>query len=94
VLPAEFHLCSLYTWKLNFGQTIWDKIEVLPFGTLWEIYIWEQFGNKRRKQKILLPHPLLKKKKICTVHKCMLSLPIGCMKFLFPKLFITIFRLG
>jgi hypothetical protein len=24
----------------------------------------------------------------------MLSLPIGCMKFLFPKLFVTIFGLG
>jgi hypothetical protein len=23
--------------------------------------------------------------------ECMLSLPIGCMKFLFPELFITIF---
>jgi hypothetical protein len=26
--------------------------------------------------------------------KCMLGLPIGCMKFLFQKLFITIFGLG
>jgi hypothetical protein len=26
--------------------------------------------------------------------ECMLSLPIGCMKFLFPKLFVTIFGLG
>jgi hypothetical protein len=25
--------------------------------------------------------------------ECMLSLPIGCMKFLFPKLFATIFGL-
>jgi len=69
-------------------------------------YIWEQVGNKRKKQKILLPrpllkrkkqkillpHPLLKKKKNCTVHECMLSLLIGCMKFLFPKPFITIFH--
>jgi len=27
-------------------------------------------------------------------HECMLSLPIGCMKFLFPKLFVTIFGLA
>jgi hypothetical protein len=27
-------------------------------------------------------------------NECMLSLPIGCMKFLFPKLFVTIFDLG
>jgi hypothetical protein len=26
--------------------------------------------------------------------ECMLSLPIGCMKFLFPKLFVSIFGLG
>jgi hypothetical protein len=26
--------------------------------------------------------------------ECMLSLPIGCTKFLFPKLFVTIFGLG
>jgi hypothetical protein len=26
--------------------------------------------------------------------KCMLSVPIGCMKFLFPKQFVTIFGLG
>jgi len=26
--------------------------------------------------------------------ECMLSPPIGCMKFLFPKLFITIFHLA
>jgi hypothetical protein len=26
----HFHLFSLYTWELNFGQTIWDhKIQVL-----------------------------------------------------------------
>jgi len=27
-------------------------------------------------------------------HDCMLSRPIGCMKFLFSKLFVTIFGLG
>jgi hypothetical protein len=26
--------------------------------------------------------------------ECMLSLPIGCMKFLFPELFVTNFGLG
>jgi hypothetical protein len=35
-----FHLFSLYTWELNFGQTKWDKIEVLLgtfYGTTWEL---------------------------------------------------------
>jgi hypothetical protein len=34
------------------------------------------------------------KEKTRAHHECMLSLPIGCMKFLFPKLFVTIFDLG
>jgi hypothetical protein len=34
------------------------------------------------------------KEKTKAHHECMLSLPIGCMKFLFPKLFVTIFGLG
>ncbi len=37
------------------------------------------------------PPPKFKKKK-CKAHSvCALGLPIGCMKFLFPKKFITIF---
>jgi hypothetical protein len=49
--------------------------------------------NKGGKQKFPLPLPFLKEKS-WTIHECMMSLPIGCMKFLFPKLFITIFGLG
>jgi hypothetical protein len=33
------------------------------------------------------------KKKNWIIHECMLSLPIGCMKFLFPELLVTIFGL-
>jgi hypothetical protein len=53
-------------------------------------------GNKEEKQKIPLPPPAPppQKEKIWTVHECKLSLPHGCMKFLFPKLFVTIFGLG
>jgi hypothetical protein len=36
----------------------------------------------------------LKKEKNRVAHECMLSLPIGSMKILLPKLFVTIFRLG
>jgi hypothetical protein len=46
---------------------------------------WDQ----GRKTKNNSPHPTPKKEK-----QCVLSLPIGCMKFGFPKLFVTIFGLG
>jgi hypothetical protein len=45
----------------------------------------------KNKKKSLSPHPLKNlRKKNGTVHEGMLSLPIRCMKFLFPKLFVTI----
>jgi hypothetical protein len=55
---------------------------------------WEHIGNKRKMKKIPPPNlPKLQREKKNTF-ECMLSLPIGCMKFLFPKLFVTIFGLG
>jgi hypothetical protein len=45
---------------------------------------------KEEKQKKNSPQ----KEKTMAHHECMLSLPIGYMKFLFPKLFITILGLG
>jgi hypothetical protein len=56
-------------------------------------------GTKERRKKILSPPPPatptqnLKEKK-SRHFECMLSLPIGYIKFLFPKLFITIFGPG
>jgi hypothetical protein len=50
---------------------------------------WEQ----GRKTKNASP-PLPPKGKNRAHHECMLRLLIGCMKFLFPKLFVTIFGLG
>jgi hypothetical protein len=64
---------------LNFGQTIWDKIEVL-LGTSWELRepqlntlrtYWEHIGNKEAKEKKKKkssptsphPHPTPKRKK-------------------------------
>jgi hypothetical protein len=53
-----FHLVSLYTWELNFGQTEWDKIEVLLgmfYRTIWGLgepqknmmrSHWVNIGNK------------------------------------------------
>jgi hypothetical protein len=58
-----------------------------PLGTCWE---------RRKNEKNPLPHPAapkLKSKK-SRHFECMLSLPIGCMEFLFPKLFVTILGLG
>jgi hypothetical protein len=54
---------------------------------------WELEGNKGKMKKFLPPTQNLKENKL-RHFECMLSLPIGCMKFLFPKLFITIFGLG
>jgi hypothetical protein len=53
--------------------------------------------NKEEKQKVTPPSPCPpppKKEKTRANHECMLSHPIGCMKFLFPKLFVSIFGLG
>jgi hypothetical protein len=47
---------------------------------------WEQ---ERKKKKIIPAQP--PKGKNRAHHECMLSLPIGCMKFIFPKLFGIIF---
>jgi len=53
---------------------------------------WEQGRSKKKKT---LPTPTDPQKgKIKAHHECMLGLPIGCMKFLFSKLFVTIFGLG
>jgi len=83
---------------LKFGQTIWDKTQVL-LGTSWKCS-WEHFGNLKpfgnmmgtRGKKNHIPPP--QKIKFWVVHECMMSFLIGCMKFLFPKLLVTIFHLG
>jgi hypothetical protein len=79
---------------LNFGQTIWDKYEVY-----WEYlqeWIWEHVGNLRilwehdentlktrqKNKKMPLTHPLPPKKEK------------NLTKFLFSKLFMTIFLLA
>jgi hypothetical protein len=47
------------------------------------------------KKNSALPHPTQNLKEKKSRHfECMLSVPIGGMKFLFPKLFVTIFDLG
>jgi hypothetical protein len=82
-------------------KTKWDKSEVLlgtsclgGGETTWELgnllgTYFKHIGNKES-TKNSLPWP--KKKK--NSGPCMLSLLIGCMKLLFPKLFVAIFGLG
>jgi len=75
-------------------QTIWDKTQVqsgtswgMHLGTLWEL------GNSLGTYPCRCP---LKKerKRNWFVHECMLTLLIAYMKFLVPKLLVTIFDLG
>jgi hypothetical protein len=54
-------------------------------------------GTKERRKNSsssLSPKTLKKKKKKTRHFECVLSLPIECMKFLCPKLFVTFFGLG
>ncbi len=53
---------------------------------------WEHIKNKEEKQKKTPSTPSPKGKNKAHL-KCMLGFPIGYMKFLFPKLFVTIFGL-
>jgi hypothetical protein len=70
---------------LDFGQTIWDKAEVL-FGKSWgtTLRLGEPHGNtfgNKGKNKNNLPLPSAKQKKTESI-KCLL---IDCMKLLFSK---------
>jgi len=58
-------------------------------------HVGEHIGNQRKMKKN--PFPPTPRKKFkgrkARLLEC-LGLPIGCMKFLFPKEFVTIFGLG
>ncbi len=71
----------------NILRTWWEPIENLRRGTCWE-------QRKNEKNPPLPPKTQNLKENKPRHLECMLSLPIGCMKFLFPKLFVTIFGLG
>jgi hypothetical protein len=88
-------------WRTCWG-THWELGEHIGdlMGTHWELKgnivrtHWEP--GKYEKKKILhtpFPKKPLKQKKQGTLSAC-LGLPIGCMKFLFPKEFVTIFGLA
>jgi hypothetical protein len=66
-------------------------------GTTWELKR-NMLGIKGKKKKSF-PHPLVAptqnlKEKKSKHFECMLNLTIGCIKFLFPKLFVPILGLG
>jgi hypothetical protein len=78
---------SMERWRAStFGPHMENPLETC----------WEQMKNEKNP-----PHqthtplpPKLKRNKNQDTFECMLSLPIiGCMKFLIPKVFITIFNL-
>jgi len=52
----------------------------------------EQGRKTKKNNSVQRPPP--PKEKTRAHHERMLSLPNGCMKFLFPKLVVTIFGLG
>jgi hypothetical protein len=74
------------------GNTLEEHIENLVniVGTHWE-FEWNMLGTKEKKSS---PGPQNLKEKKSKHFECLLSLLVGCMKFLFPKLFITVFGLG
>jgi hypothetical protein len=79
---------NLHTLKLKRSQTIWDKNWGVIRNT--EGTIWEHGGNIQRTKASPPPDPQNPKgKKLSSF-----SFLIGCMKFLFSKLFATIFSLG
>jgi hypothetical protein len=89
--PFQFR----YTWELNFGQIIWDKIELVIGNILGNNLrtcemLGEPDGNTLRNRKILPPF----KEKNLAPHEGMLSILIGHMKLLFKKVFVIIFGLG
>jgi hypothetical protein len=55
---------------------------------------WEQSKNGKNPPPPPLPPTKNLKEKNPRHFECMLNLPIGCMKFLFPKNFTTIFGQG
>ncbi len=68
------------SWTLGKPRCYWEHLGEC---------IWEYFGNLMEKESSSPSSP--SKRKNCTLHEGMLSLPNGCMKFLFPKLCVTNF---
>jgi len=77
--------------KVLLRAPLWNTLGTL--GTHWELER-NMLGTKGKKKDPPPPPPFSKLNRKKSRHfECMLSLPIGSMEFLFPKLFITIFGL-
>jgi hypothetical protein len=74
----------LHVFLVAVGHHFWPRLTA-------EIEQGRKTKNKSP-QHTHLPPPKEREKQ--AYHECMLSLPIGCMKFLFSKLLVTIFGLG
>jgi hypothetical protein len=74
-----------------YGENVGENIGN-PLGT-WKEHSANTLGSREKWKKIFPPRPPApkhkRKKKQGTLSAC-LGLPIGCMKFLFPKDFVTI----
>jgi hypothetical protein len=75
-----------------YWERLGEQLENLgnPMKRWWE-HVANTLGTRNKKQKKKTPP---KGKKTGPIMSNMLSLLIGCMKFLFPKLLVTIFDLG
>ncbi len=80
-----FHHFRSYTG----GVELWGKPYVIKPRCYWE-HIGERTWEQRKKNPCLPPS----ERKKLIVCEYMLSLSIGFMKFLFPKLLVTIFHIG
>ncbi len=73
---------------------------ILDFQNCWSPFLaWANSRGRikqgrKTKSNSPQPQPPPKRENTRANHECMLSHPIGCMKFLFPKLLVTIFGLG
>jgi hypothetical protein len=83
VYNRRFHLFSIYTGELNFGQTIWDKTQVL-LGTYWGMHLgthWEQ----RNKTNNPCPPPTHKKQKTGSFMRACWAFPLAAWNFYFQN---------
>ncbi len=94
--PFQFTYMGVELWA-NHKRWNWGAIENVrrnnlgTWGTLWERV--ENTLRTRAEPKNSLPPPLVKEKN-WSPREGTLSLLIGCMKLLFPKLSVSIFGLG
>ncbi len=93
--PFQLICMGLELWANHLGKTkvllgTHSELEN-SLGTWWEP-VGNTLGTRGKKAKNGSPHPpppFKKRKTGPFMHACMHAEPSGCMKFLFPKLFIT-----